>query len=134
MSRLSWLKGESRSRTLRQELTCRVGDAGAPGERHRLIELRPQPTEDAANSYTAAQVLGSAVKAVGSLNQAALSNWLHSHTVATIVGPLKWDKAGVPDGSLLLAQWQDGALQVVAPAAAATSKSIVIAKPVWGNG
>ena len=92
------------------------------------------PTEDAANSYTAGQVLQAAVKAVGSLNQAALASWLHGHTVASIVGPLKWDKAGDPEGSLLLSQWQHGTLQVVDPASAATTKTIVLGKPAWGNG
>jgi branched-chain amino acid transport system substrate-binding protein len=92
------------------------------------------PTEDAANSYTAGQVLQAAVKAVGSLDQQALANWLHNHTVSTIVGPLKWDKAGDPEGSLLLSQWQQGTLQIVAPASAATSKTILLTKPAWGNG
>jgi ABC-type branched-subunit amino acid transport system substrate-binding protein len=92
------------------------------------------PTEDAANSYTAGQVLAAAVKAVGSLNQTALANWLHGHTVSTIVGPLKWDKAGDPEGSLLLSQWQNGTLQVVAPSSAATTKTVLTAKPAWGNG
>jgi len=92
------------------------------------------PTEDAANSYTAGQVLQAAVKAVGSLDQKALASWLHSHAVSTIVGPLKWDKAGDPEGSLLLSQWQHGTLQIVAPATAATSKTILLAKPAWGNG
>jgi branched-chain amino acid transport system substrate-binding protein len=92
------------------------------------------PTEDAANSYTAGQVLQAVVKAVGSLDQQALANWLHNHTVSTIVGPLKWDKAGDPEGSLLLSQWQNGTLQIVAPASAATSKTILLTKPAWGNG
>src|ERR1700733_14267687 len=92
------------------------------------------PTEDAAHSYTAGQVLASAVKAVGSLNQAALASWLHDNTVSTIVGPLKWDKSGDPEGSLLLSQWQHGTLQVVAPASAATTKNVLLTKPAWGNG
>ena len=92
------------------------------------------PTEDAANSYTAGQVLAAAVKAVGSLDQKALAAWLHSHTVSTIVGPLKWDKAGDPEGSLLLSQWQQGTLQIVAPSSAATTKTVLLAKPAWGNG
>jgi branched-chain amino acid transport system substrate-binding protein len=92
------------------------------------------PTEDAANSYTAGQVLQAAVGAVGSLNQAALANWLHSHTVSTIVGPLKWDKAGDPEGSLLLSQWQHGTLQIVAPASAATTRTVLLTKPGWNNG
>ena len=92
------------------------------------------PTEDAANSYTAGQVLQAAVKAVGSLDQGALAKWLHDNTVSTIVGPLKWDKAGDPEGSLLLSQWQHGTLQVVAPASAATTKTVLVAKPAWENG
>jgi branched-chain amino acid transport system substrate-binding protein len=92
------------------------------------------PTEDAANSYTAGQVLQAAVKAVGSLDQSALASWLHSNTVSTIAGPLKWDKAGDPEGSLLLSQWQHGTLQIVAPASAATTKTVLLTKPAWGNG
>ena len=92
------------------------------------------PTEDAANSYTAGQVLAAAVKAVGSLNQSALASWLHAHTVSTIVGPLKWDKSGDPEGTLLLSQWQHGTLQVVAPASAATTKNVLLTKPAWTNG
>jgi branched-chain amino acid transport system substrate-binding protein len=89
------------------------------------------PTEDAANSYTAGQVLAAAVKGVGSVNQHALQDWLHAHTVPTIVGPLKWDAAGDPEGSLLLAQWQQGKLQIVAPASVATSRHVVNPKPAW---
>jgi branched-chain amino acid transport system substrate-binding protein len=90
------------------------------------------PSEDAANSYTAGQVLAAAVKGVGSIkDQKALSAWLHANTVDTIVGPLKWDKTGVPQGTLLLAQWQSGVLQIVRPNSAATTKSIVNPKPRW---
>ncbi|MFC5500852.1 amino acid ABC transporter substrate-binding protein [Lysinimonas soli] len=90
------------------------------------------PTEDAANSYTAGQVLAAAVKAVGSIaDQKALSSWLHSHTVDTIVGPLKWDKTGVPLGTLLLAQWQNDKLEILRPQPAATTKTVVFPKPAW---
>jgi branched-chain amino acid transport system substrate-binding protein len=91
------------------------------------------PTEDAANSYTAGQVLAAAVKAVGRIDQKALAAWLHAHTVNTIVGPLKWNPAGDPEGSLRLAQWQDGKLQIVAPSSAATTRHIVNPKPGWGS-
>jgi ABC-type branched-subunit amino acid transport system substrate-binding protein len=90
------------------------------------------PTEDAANSYTAGQVLAAAVTAVGRIDQKALATWLHTHTLSTIVGPLKWDSAGDPEGSLLLSQWQNGVLQIIAPSSAATSKTIVNPKPTWG--
>jgi branched-chain amino acid transport system substrate-binding protein len=89
------------------------------------------PSEDAANSYTAGQVLAAAVKAVGSLDQDALAKWLHANTVQTIVGPLKWDKTGIPEGTLLLAQWQDGVLETVSPQSAATSTKVVNPKPGW---
>lgn len=89
------------------------------------------PSEDAANSYTAGQVLAAALKAVGKVDQKALALWLHANTVPTIVGPLKWDKTGNPGGSLLLAQWQKGALEIVAPKTAATTTSIINPKPAW---
>ncbi|HZC63345.1 MAG TPA: amino acid ABC transporter substrate-binding protein [Streptosporangiaceae bacterium] len=91
------------------------------------------PTEDAANSYTAGQVLAAAVRAVGRIDQKALAAWLHTHTVSTIVGPLKWNSAGDPEGSLLLAQWQSGKLQIVAPKSAATTSHIVTVKPAWAS-
>ena len=89
------------------------------------------PTEDAANSYTAGQVLQAAVKAVGSFNQDALATWLHSHTVQTIVGPLKWDATGAPQGTLLLGQIQNGKLEIISPKDAATVGSAINPKPAW---
>jgi branched-chain amino acid transport system substrate-binding protein len=91
------------------------------------------PSEDAANSYTAGQVLAAAVKAVGRIDQKALAAWLHAHTVDTIVGPLKWDATGVPEGSLLLAQWQSGSLQIVAPKNASTTTTVIGARTAWGR-
>ncbi|MDT4906894.1 MAG: branched-chain amino acid transport system substrate-binding protein [Pseudonocardiales bacterium] len=91
------------------------------------------PSEDAANSYTAGQVLAAAVKAVGRIDQKALAEWLHSHTVDTIVGPLKWDSTGVPQGTMLLAQWQNGTLRIVAPKSAATTQEVLNLKPAWAS-
>jgi branched-chain amino acid transport system substrate-binding protein len=91
------------------------------------------PSEDAANSYTAGQVLAAAIKGVGRIDQKAMAAWLHSHTVDTVVGPMKWDATGVPEGSLLLAQWQGGALRILAPKSAATTTTIVNPKPAWGH-
>ena len=89
------------------------------------------PTEDAANSYTAGQVLATAVEAVGELDQEAIAKWLHANTVDTIVGPLSWDAAGRSQGKMLLGQFQQGELKIVAPADAATSEEIVYSKPTW---
>ena len=88
------------------------------------------PSEDAANSYTAGQVLAAAVEAVGELDQPAMADWLHSNSVDTIVGPLSWDESGRPNGELLLGQFQGGALRIVAPAEAATAEPIFV-KPAW---
>ncbi len=88
------------------------------------------PSEDAANSYTAGQVLAAAVKGVGKLDQPAMADWLHENSVDTIVGPLSWDASGRPGGELLLGQFQGGTLKVVAPADAAGAQPIY-AKPDW---
>ena len=89
------------------------------------------PAEDAADAYAAAQVLQTAVTTVGSLDQAKIRDWLHANTVQTILGPLAWTQTGEPTGKFLLAQWQNGKAQVVAPAEAATSKTTVHPKPDW---
>jgi branched-chain amino acid transport system substrate-binding protein len=88
------------------------------------------PSEDAANSYTAGQVLAAGVEAVGELDQPAIAEWLHSNSVDTIVGPLSWDESGRPNGELLLGQFQGGELRIVAPAEAATTETIFV-KPAW---
>jgi len=89
------------------------------------------PSEDAANSYTAGQVLAEAVEAVGKLDQKAIAAWLHDNTVETIVGPLSWDETGRPQGDMLLGQFQDGEIRVVGPESAATTDEIVFVKPDW---
>lgn len=88
------------------------------------------PPEDAADAYAAAQVLQAATKAVGSFDQGKLADWLHGHTVQTILGPLNWDKTGAPTSEFLLAQWQKGQVEIVAPKNAATVDSAV-AKSPW---
>jgi branched-chain amino acid transport system substrate-binding protein len=89
------------------------------------------PAEDAADAYAAAEVLAAGVTAVGSLDQAKLRDWLHANEVQTILGPLSWEATGEPKGKFLLAQWQSGKAQVVAPAEAATSTKVVNPKPDW---
>jgi branched-chain amino acid transport system substrate-binding protein len=89
------------------------------------------PAEDAADAYAAAEVLAAGVTAVGSLDQAKLRDWLHANEVQTILGPLSWEATGEPKGKFLLAQWQSGKAQVVAPKEAATSQTVVHPKPDW---
>jgi branched-chain amino acid transport system substrate-binding protein len=89
------------------------------------------PAEDAADAFAAAEVLQAAVVGVGAIDQAKIRDWLHANTVQTILGPLSWKATGEPNGKFLLAQWQSGKAQVVAPAEAATSKTVVNPKPDW---
>jgi branched-chain amino acid transport system substrate-binding protein len=89
------------------------------------------PAEDAADAYATAEVLQAAVTAVGSTDQAKLRDWLHANQVQTILGPLSWKDTGEPIGTFLLGQWQSGKAQVVAPADAATSPTVVNPKPDW---
>ena len=89
------------------------------------------PAEDAADAYAAAEVLQTAVTTVGSTDQAKIRDWLHANSVQTILGPLSWTATGEPKGEFLLGQWQSGKAQIVAPAEAATSDTIVNPKPGW---
>ena len=85
-----------------------------------------EPAEDAADAFAAAQVMQAAVKAVGGIDdQTKLADWIRTHSVNTILGPLKWDKTGAPQGQFLIGQWQSGKSQIVLPKAAATSETIV---------
>jgi branched-chain amino acid transport system substrate-binding protein len=89
------------------------------------------PAEDAADAFAAAQVVQAAVEKVGTIDQDKIKDWLHANTVQTILGPLSWKATGEPNGKFLLAQWQSGKAQVVAPAEVATSKKIINPKPAW---
>jgi branched-chain amino acid transport system substrate-binding protein len=88
------------------------------------------PAEDAADAYAAAQTVQAAVKAVGSLDQTKLADWLHKNEVDSILGPLAWDEKGAPTKQFLLGQWQNGSPEIVAPKDAATVSSAV-AKTPW---
>jgi branched-chain amino acid transport system substrate-binding protein len=98
---------------------------------YKAAYANADPAEDAADAFAAAEVLQTAVAGVGSLDQAKIGDWLHANTVPTILGPLKWSPTGEPQGQFLLAQWQSGKAQVVAPADAATSQTVVNPKPDW---
>ena len=87
------------------------------------------PAEDAADAFAAAQVLQAAAEEVGSLDQDKIKDYLHSNEVETILGPLTWNEKGEPQGDFILAQWQSGKVQVVGPADAATTDTVVYPKP-----
>jgi branched-chain amino acid transport system substrate-binding protein len=92
------------------------------------------PAEDAADAFAAGQVLQAAVEAVGRIDQTALADWLRANQVETILGTLSWDDTGAPESRFLLAQWQGGQVEIVAPADRATTDRIVHPKPAWAQG
>jgi ABC-type branched-subunit amino acid transport system substrate-binding protein len=113
-------------------------DAKTPGNDAFLAAYRAKyntdPPEDAADGYAAAQVLQAAVEAVGSIDdQQKLADWLHQNSVDTILGKLSWDDKGAPEQAFLLAQWQNGDEEIVAPDDSATSTTIVNPKPAWSK-
>src|SRR5262245_41131562 len=77
------------------------------------------PGEDEANGYSTGQVVAAAVKAVGCAErggcQKKLVDWLHANQVETVVGPLKWDDKGRPQGAHMIQQWVGGKIRVVLP-------------------
>lgn len=90
------------------------------------------PTEDSANAYVAAEVLQTAVEAVGDCDNIAIAEWLRNNSVDTILGELSWDDIGRPQGDFLLAQWQNGTVEIVAPEVATTNGGeLIVPKPGW---
>jgi branched-chain amino acid transport system substrate-binding protein len=84
--------------------------------------------EDAADAYAAAQVLQATVEAnktVAKADQLKLADWLRSNQVPTVLGTLSWNADGSPKGEFLVGQWQSGKPQIVLPADAATSETII---------
>lgn len=100
-------------------------------KRYAELYKNETPAEDAADAFAAAQVLQAAVTAVGKIDQTALADWLHKNKVPTILGELSWDQTGAPQSQFLLAQWQSGKVEIVAPADRATTTKIVNPKPAW---
>jgi len=86
----------------------------------------PDPiAEDSANAYTVGQVLQQAVENTQSIDNATLIDEMHSATFTTVVGPLKFDEVGRPQGSFMILQWQGGTYLIVHPDFAKQ------ADPVW---
>ena len=84
--------------------------------------------EDAADAYAAGQVLQATVEAnktVAKADQLKLADWLRSNPVPTVLGNLSWNADGSPKGEFLVGQWQSGKPEIVLPADAATSETIV---------
>ena len=91
------------------------------------------PEEDAADAFAAAQVLQAAVEGTKGTDNPAIADWLRANEVETILGPLTWDEIGRPQGDFLLAQWQSGEVNIVAPEVAKTSNNLIFPKPAWSK-
>src|SRR5574341_525374 len=87
--------------------------------------------EDAANAFTVGQVLQQAIENIGSIDNAALIEELHSATFQTVVGPLSFDETGAPQGSFMLLQWQGETFVIVGPADRAEGEPLPPPKPEW---
>jgi branched-chain amino acid transport system substrate-binding protein len=97
---------------------------------HRELFGPGEPAEDAADAFAAAQVLEAAVNAVGGIDdQLKLANWIRENEVETILGKLRWDETGAPQGEFLIGQWQNGKSEIVLPEEVATADSIVEKNP-----
>lgn len=81
--------------------------------------------EDTANAYTVGQILQQAVENTQSIDNTKLIDEMHSATFTTIVGPLKFDEVGKPQGSFMILQWLGDKLTIVYPEFAQQ------AVPVW---
>jgi branched-chain amino acid transport system substrate-binding protein len=92
------------------------------------------PEEDEANGYTTGQVVAAAVKAVGCAEQGdcqkRLVEWLRANEVETVVGPLRWDDKGRPQGAHMVQQWVDGEIRIVLPEDVKEA-DFVYPKPKW---
>lgn len=71
--------------------------------------------EDSANAYTVGQVLQQAVENIQSVDNAKLIEEMHKATFKTVVGPLKFDEVGRPQGSFMILQWRGDNYVMVFP-------------------
>lgn len=92
---------------------------------------------DVAEAYSAGEVLAAGVTGAGSLSNAKIASWLHSHEVQTVLGPVKFDAKGENLDALesaLIFQWQPGQQFVqVLPKAAPGSTTLLYPKPNWSG-
>lgn len=106
-------------------------EADTPGNPEFVAQYKKMfgtdiPPEDAADAYAAAEVMQSAVEAVGSIDdQAKLADWLRANPVDTILGQLSWDETGAPESDFLIGQWLNGTAEIVLPPEVATAEAEV---------
>ncbi|ADZ69473.1 amino acid ABC transporter substrate-binding protein [Polymorphum gilvum] len=93
--------------------------------------------EDSAIPFAVCQGVVQAIEAIGTTDNAKLSEWMHARTkaepVRTILGPFAWDERGLPiDRPFLMAQWQAGKLNFIYPTDEFAGVAQAIhPKPAW---
>ncbi len=80
--------------------------------------------------YCWMQTLAQAVEGAKSLDQTKIRDWLRSHTVHTIAGPMKFDKKGLPAPTNLCTQVVNGRVELIWPLNVRTANP-VYPKPPW---
>lgn len=91
--------------------------------RYKAMFNGEDPDYHGAATYSAIQVLGAAVKATNSLNQAKLRQWLLTHEVKTVQGVFKVDPTGLSLGfGQYMFQIQDGKRFLIWPMDQAEAK------------
>lgn len=89
-------------------------------------KFHQEPDYHAAAGYTAVEVLGAAVEATHSLDQAKLRDWLLHHQVPTVQGTFKVNENGLSEGfNQYLVQVQEGVIKLITPPDAAQAKLII---------
>jgi branched-chain amino acid transport system substrate-binding protein len=89
---------------------------------------------DVAESYSAGEVIAAAVAGTHSLNQQSIITWLHSNTVQTVVGEVRFGPAGenlLAQQSALIFQWQPGGRFVQVLPKTLGARRIIRVKPSW---
>jgi branched-chain amino acid transport system substrate-binding protein len=85
-----------------------------------------------AEAYSAGMLVQAVAAKTGKVDNATIIKTLHSGTWSTLVGDLKWDASGAPQGAYQLIQWINGTLTTVYPAKGA-QHSPVAPKPNWAG-
>ncbi len=80
--------------------------------------------------YCWMQVLAQGVEGAGGLDQTKIRDWLKSHEVHSIAGPMKFDAKGLPAPINFCTQIQNGKVELIWPKDQATAEPIY-PKPAW---
>jgi branched-chain amino acid transport system substrate-binding protein len=62
--------------------------------------------------------------------QHKLVAWVRGNQVDTVVGPLRWDDKGRPQGAHMIQQWVGGKIQIVLPESLKEA-DLIYPKPSW---